>query len=342
MINFFIVVFLSLQLTCLSANEKNKTILVVGGAGFIGTQVNKMLNQAGYDTIVFDNLSTGSLQPGFQGHFIKGDLADSALLDQIFEQYTIDAVMHFAASIDVNDSVRNPAGYYRNNVCNTLNLLEAMLKHSVKTIIFSSTAAIFGNPIETPIQETHPCNPVNPYGQSKLMVEKILKDFEEAYGLKYCCLRYFNAAGGDPDGELKNFKQKESNLIPVALRAINTNQSLTIFGTDYATKDGTCVRDYIHIYDLGAAHLLAMEKLLSGGSSACYNLGNGKGFTIVEVLVAIEKVTRRKLKIILGSRRKGDVPFMIADSQKAEQELGWVPQYNTIESMVEHAWKAMN
>jgi UDP-glucose 4-epimerase len=336
------IIFLLLPCLLLNSAEKNQTILVVGGAGFIGSQVNKMLHQAGYDTIILDNLSTGTLQSVFKGHFIQGDLADTAFLNQIFDQYSIDAVLDFAAYIDVNESVKNPSRYYKNNVSNTLNLLEAMVNHSIKIFIFSSTAAIFGTPIEIPIREGHPCNPASPYGQSKLMVEKILKDFEEAYGLKYCCLRYFNAAGGDPDGEIKNFKQKESNLIPIALRAIKNDQSITIFGTDYATQDGTCVRDYIHIYDLGTAHLLAMEKLMSGGNSACYNLGNGKGFTVKEVLLTVQKITGKKLTIINGPSRQGDVSIVIADSQKAKQELGWTPMYSTLELMIEHAWKAMH
>lgn len=322
------------------ANVK-KTVLIVGGAGFIGSHVNKMLQQAGYETIVLDNLSKGHRNAVSKGIFIQGDMADSACLDHIFSTYSIDAVMHFAAFIDVGESIFNPSSYYNNNVTHTLNLLNAMRRHSVRTFIFSSSAAIFGYPQEIPIPENHPCQPISPYGHTKLMVEQILKDYDKAYSIKYCCLRYFNAAGGDPDGELKNFKSKESNLIPVALRSLKQpDGKITIFGNDYPTPDGTCIRDYVHVYDLGTAHILAMERLFAGHESASYNLGNGKGFSVLEVLQAVEKVTGLRLNIIQGSRREGDPPRLVADSSKAELELGWKPQYSSLEVMIEHAWRA--
>lgn len=217
-----------------------KTVLVVGGAGFIGSEVNKMLHQAGYDTVVLDNLSRGNRKAVTQGLFIQGDMCDTKLLNHIFIDHPVDAVMHFAAFIDVGESIHNPTAYYTNNVTNTLNLLQAMVRHSVKTFIFSSSAAIFGIPQHIPVKEDHPTHPINPYGRSKLMVEQILKDFDQAYGLKSSCLRYFNAAGGDPDGEIKNFKTQESNLIPVALRSLkDPNGAITVFGTDYPTTDST-------------------------------------------------------------------------------------------------------
>lgn len=341
----YLLIVIMLLFTTLAAEQipsNKKTILVVGGAGFIGSHINKLLHQFGYETIVLDNLSKGNRKAVTRGLFIQGDLADNACLDQIFQNHPIDAVMHFAAYIDVGESVTNPAAYYTNNVANTMNLLNAMLKHSVKYIIFSSTAAIFGNPIELPVKETHPCMPLNPYGKTKLMIEHMLQDYGYAYGIKFCCLRYFNAAGGDPEGEIKNFKRKESNLIPVALRSLKNGTPITIFGTDYPTMDGTCIRDYIHILDLGSAHILAMEHLLSGKESAFYNLGNGKGFSVLEVLNTVEKVTGKPLNIMMGPRREGDSPCLIADSKKAELELGWKPQYTSLEIMIEHAWKALH
>lgn len=320
--------------------ENNKTILVVGGAGFIGSKVNQLLHQYGFQTVIYDNLSTGIYTPQLEGTFIQGDLGDVETLNRTFEQYSIDAVIHLAASIDVNESVQNPSLYYRNNVVNTLNLLNTMLAHGVKNLIFSSTAAVYGTPLEIPITEAHPCNPVNPYGQTKLMVEKILRDYDLAYGLKSICLRYFNAAGGDPSGKMKNYKMKESNLIPIALRAVKKNEPITIFGTDYSTHDGTCIRDYIHVYDLATAHIQAMEKLFQGGNSNCYNLGTGKGYSVEEVITTIQQITGIKLTVHHGPRRAGDVPIVIADSNKAFQDLGWKPQYPSLELIIRHAWQA--
>lgn len=320
-----------------------KTVLVVGGAGFIGSHVNKLLYQNGYDTIVFDNLSRGSKEAVKYGRFIEGDLGDIQALNEVFENNTIDAVMHFAAFTDVGDSCVNPGIYYINNVANSVNLLQVMAQHSVKVFIFSSTAAIFGPPEEIPIKETHSCHPISPYGRSKLMVEQILADFDIAHGIKYCSLRYFNAAGGDPDHILKNYKSKESNLIPLALRSLQEPQkSITIFGMDYSTPDGTGVRDYIHVCDLASAHILAMEKLLAGSSSCLYNLGNGKGYSVLEVVNAIEKITGKQINLIYGERRQGDVPYVLASSEKAKNELGWEPQYSSLEIMIEHAWNALN
>lgn len=320
----------------------HKTILVVGGAGFIGSHVNKMLHQAGYRTIVLDNLSSGSELAVTHGTFIKGDLADTNCLNSLFSTHKIDAVMHFAALIDVGESVRDPAPYYKNNVANTLNLLQAMTQHSVKTFIFSSSAAIYGIPREIFITEDHPCNPINPYGETKWMVERMLKDFEVSYGLKSISLRYFNAAGGDPEGEIKNYKSKETNLIPLVLRSLKEpHGKITIFGTDYPTPDGTCIRDYIHISDLGDAHILAMEQLFAGGNSTVYNLGNGQGFSVREVIRTVEEVTKRKVTCVEGARRPGDPPVLVANAEKAQIDLGWLPRYTSLGTIVEHAWKAI-
>ena len=322
---------------------KKKQILVVGGAGYIGSVVNKMLHQAGYQTIVLDNLSRGNRKAVTKGLFIQGDMADSHELDNIFKHHSIDAVMHFAALIDVGESVSNPAKYYHNNVANTLNLLEAMRRHGVLTFIFSSSAAIFGVPEQPYLTESHPCLPINPYGQTKLIVEGMLKNFDHAYGMKSCCLRYFNAAGGDPDGEIKIYPRKETNLIPIVLKSLKDPKgAITIFGTDYPTRDGTCVRDYIHVADLGTAHITAMEKLFQGEPSACFNLGNGQGFTVREVIHAAEKVTGLPVNVIEGPRRPGDPPTLLADSHKAQQELPWKARYPSLEEMITHAWKALS
>lgn len=321
---------------------KKRTVLVVGGAGFIGSHVNKLLNQAGYRTVILDNLSSGSRDTVQQGEFIEGSLGDPLILDQIFQRYSIDAVMHLAAFIDVGESVRDPAKYYINNVSHTLMLLQAMLKHQVKVIIFSSSAAIFGIPLEIPISEEHPSHPINPYGESKWMVEKILRHFDTAYGLKSCCLRYFNAAGGDPDGKIKYHQKCVTNLIPLILRSLKFNTGpITIFGTDYPTRDGTCVRDYVHIEDLGRAHILGMEKLFSDSTSTYYNLGNGQGYSVKEVIEAVEAVTGLKVPTLEGARRPGDPPFLLANAEKAWKELGWKPHYPAIKTMIEHAWTAL-
>lgn len=319
---------------------KDSVILVVGGAGFIGSHINKMLYRSGYQTIVLDNLSRGHRETVQYGTFIEGDLANTAILNQIFENYSIAAVMHFAAFIDVGESVRNPAKYYLNNVAHTLNLLTTMLRYEVKTFIFSSTAAIFGRPLKPLIKEDHPCQPINPYGETKWTIEKMLRDFETAYGFKFCCLRYFNAAGGDPEGEIKNYQFHTHNLIPRILLSLKKPEGfVTIYGTDYPTPDGTCIRDYIHIEDLGKAHMIAMEKLLAGFPSNCYNLGNGQGFSVREVIDATETVLGRKVRVVEGGRRPGDPPVLLADPSKATRELNWHPHYS-LKEMIEHAWRA--
>ncbi len=322
---------------------KAKTVLVTGGAGFIGSNVNKHLNEAGYKTIVLDDLSTGCREAVTRGELIVGDMGNVSDLEPIFEKYKIDVVMHFAASIDVGESVKDPAKYYHNNVVKTLVLLDTMLKHKIKSFVFSSSAATYGEPKngEGKLSEDSPCNPVNPYGETKLIVEHILRDYAKAYQLNSCSLRYFNAAGGDPDEEVKNRKIKESNLIPVVLHSLlEPNGSVTVFGTDYPTPDGTCIRDYIHLYDLSSAHIAAIEHLSTQEGATFYNLGNGNGYSVLEVIAATEKVTNRKVNVIHGDRREGDPPVLFSDASKARKELGWKPQYPQLESMISDAWNA--
>ncbi len=320
----------------------SQTILVVGGAGFIGSHVNQRLVQSGYQTIVLDNLSRGDERNVKSSLFIEGDIQDTALLDRIFTTYPIDAVMHFAASLEVGESVVEPLKYYKNNVSGTLNLLEAMLRHQVHIFVFSSSATVYGIPQESLLTETHPCLPINPYGQTKWMIETVLGDLDRAYNFRFCTLRYFNATGGDPEGILKNYKTKEPNLIPIALRRLQEpGKPLTLFGTDYPTPDGTPIRDYIHVEDLASAHIAAMENLFHGAPSTVYNLGCGRGFSVREVIAAIEKVTGQKIPLIAGPRRTGDPPVLVANIEKAQRELDWHPRYLSLEEMIEHAWLAL-
>ncbi len=315
-------------------------ILVVGGAGYIGSHMVKMLLDQGHRVIVFDNLSSGYRDAVLGGTFVKGDLADKNKLDDVFARLMPEAVMHFASHIQVGESVMHPGKYYFNNFTNTMNLLDTMVKHDVRHFIFSSTAAIFGEPEYAPIDELHPKNPLNPYGRSKLMVEQVLVDYERAYGLKSVCLRYFNAAGADPDGMLGERHEPETHLIPLVLQAISGKRpSIQIFGRDYDTPDGTCVRDYIHVVDLCAAHLLALRKLVATGTSSQYNLGNGTGFSVQEVIKAAERVTGSKVNIVEGDRRAGDPAILVADATLARAELDWQPQYTDLEQIIVHAWQ---
>lgn len=315
-----------------------KKILVVGGAGFIGSLTNQLLNEKGYETVVLDNLSQGHKKCVLAGEFVQGDLGDVKLLSDLFSKHSFTAVMHFAALIDVGESVRDPSKYYENNVMSTLRLIQTMKTHEIKNFIFSSSAAVYGIPQEKYLKEDHPKNPINPYGETKWCVEKILNDFDKAYDFKSISLRYFNAAGGDPKTQIKNYNQKKSNLIPIIVRCLQNNTPLTINGSDYETKDGTCIRDYIHIYDLAVAHILSLEKLLNDNKSTCYNLGNGNGYSILEVIKAAEKVTHKKVQVLKGSRREGDPAYLLADASKAKNELGWQIKYPDLEKMIEHAW----
>ena len=315
-------------------------VLVVGGAGYIGSHMVKMLSLAGHDVVTLDNLSNGYKDAVKYGEFVEGDIADSELLSELFSNNVFDGVMHFASYIQVGESVEKPSMYYKNNVTNTQVLLDAMIEHGIRNFIFSSTAATFGEPEYTPMDEAHPQKPINPYGHSKLMVEQILSDFDHAYGLKSVSLRYFNAAGADPDGELGERHIPETHLIPLVLQAASGRRdNITIFGTDYDTPDGTCVRDYIHINDLCSAHLLGLEHLVAGGESKAYNMGNGQGYSIKEVIDAAKKVTGNDFNVNLGERRDGDPARLVADSTLLQKELGWVPQYTGLAVIIRHAWE---
>ncbi len=314
-------------------------ILVVGGAGYIGSHMVKMLAQRGHQVMTLDNLSKGYRDAVKYGEFIEGDLGDFATLDKLFSERRFDAVMHFAAYIEVGESVDHPSMYYRNNVANTQVLLDALRAHDIRYFIFSSTAAIFGEPEYTPIDEKHPHQPINPYGRTKLMVEQILRDYDTAYGLKSTCLRYFNAAGADPEGELGERHQPESHLIPLILQAASgRREDIKVFGRNYDTVDGTCVRDYIHINDLCDAHLLALEHMQRTNQSAAYNLGNGNGFSVQQVIDAAKKVTGVDFKVTDAEPRPGDPAVLIADASLARQELGWTPRHDELESIIQSAW----
>ncbi|MEQ1767644.1 MAG: UDP-glucose 4-epimerase GalE [Methylotenera sp.] len=314
-------------------------VLVVGGAGYIGSHMVKMLLANGHEVVTFDNLSGGHRDAVLGGKFVFGDLADTEALDKVFTEYKPQAVMHFASFIQVGESVRRPDIYYRNNFSNTLNLLDAMVTHGVKHFIFSSTAAVFGEPDYVPIDEAHPNRPVNPYGRSKWMVEQVLADYDLAFGLKSVCLRYFNAAGADPEGQLGERHDPETHLVPLILQAASGRRTeIQVFGRDYDTPDGTCVRDYIHIVDLCSAHLLALEYLVNGGGSERFNLGNGAGFSVQQVIDTVEKVTGRKVKVVDGPRRAGDPARLVADATRARAQLGWKPVFDDLEAIVAHAW----
>lgn len=315
-------------------------ILVTGGAGYIGSHINKRLYQDGYKTVVFDNLIYGHKEAVKWGTLEVGDLSDIDRLDAIFTKYKIDAVFHFAAYAYVGESVGNPQKYYNNNVVNTLHLLDVMIKHGVKNIVFSSTCATYGVPDKNPITEEMKQNPINPYGASKLMIERILSDYHNAYGLHYCCLRYFNAAGADPDGEIGESHMPETHLIPLILSAAaGDSEHIKVFGTDYSTRDGSCIRDYIHVTDLADAHIKAMGYIKNGGKSTCFNLGNCVGNSVIEVIAAAKEVTGKDIPVVLDERRMGDPPILVGSSGKAEKALGWKPQYGDIKMILEHAWK---
>jgi UDP-glucose 4-epimerase len=314
-------------------------ILIVGGAGYIGSHINKELNKQGCKTVVFDSLIKGHKEAVKWGDFFQGDLGNIEDIRGVFKKYPIKAVLHFAAFIEVGESVKDPQKYYKNNVANTLNLFQVMVENDVKKIIFSSTAATFGNPQYSPIDEKHPQNPINPYGQAKLMVEKILADYDLAYGLKYVALRYFNACGADLDGEIGENHSPESHLIPLILdAALGKREDIKIFGTDYSTVDGTCIRDYIHVNDLAQAHILALKKLMAGDESDCFNLGNGSGFSVKQVIEVAKKVTGVDFKVTEVERRAGDPPELIADSKKAREILKWEPKYFDLETIISSAW----
>ena len=314
-------------------------ILVIGGAGYIGSHMTLQLEQFGHQVIVLDNLCSGQAAAVGSFPFYEADMADIAVLDVIFRSHTIDAVMHFAAHIEVAESVSDPAKYYKNNVAKTQLVLDAMCRHKVKQFIFSSTAAIFGNPSYTPINEEHPTRPVNPYGRSKLMVEQMLADYDHAYGIRSVCLRYFNASGADPQGRVGECHHPETHLIPLVLQAASgRRQSIAVYGVDYETVDGSCVRDYIHVNDLCLAHSKALTYLVEGGDSRVFNLGNGEGFSVLEIIQAARAVTSKAITMIEEPRRIGDPAILIADASLAKEVLGWCPERPALEDIIADAW----
>ena len=319
------------------ANEK--FILVTGGAGYVGSHACKALAQAGYTPVAYDSLVCGNRWAVRWGPLETGDIADRERLDQVIDKYSPHAVMHFAAHAYVGESVQDPGKYYRNNVSGTLNLIEAMRDHVIDKLIFSSTCAIFGIPDAVPIVEDHPQRPINPYGHSKLMVEQMLQDFSDAYGLTSISLRYFNAAGADPDLEIGEAHDPETHLLPLLLdAAAGRRAAITIFGDDYATPDGTCIRDYVHVTDLASAHVLALNALEQGAQSTRYNLGNGRGFSVSEVIDEVRATTGRPVRVEIGRRRPGDPACLVGDSSEIRRELGWRPQYSALSQIVQTAW----
>ncbi len=318
----------------------NKYILVTGGSGYIGSHTCKALAQAGYVPVTFDNLVYGHKWAVKWGPFTEGDILDRIALDRVFKEYSPLGIMHFAAYIDVGESVKNPGKYYSNNVSGSLSLLEAARDHGCKCFVFSSTAATYGLPLEIPIPVDHPQNPINPYGWSKLMIERILKDFDIAHGISHAALRYFNAAGADPDGEIGELHDPESHLIPLVIRAVMGQRPvINIYGTDYPTPDRTAIRDYIHVTDLADAHVRALDILLEGRGSFALNMGTGKGHSVREVIDAVEHVSGKSVPSEETGRRPGDPPSLIADGTRAYELLDWKPKFTDIRDIVETAIK---
>lgn len=316
------------------------SILVCGGAGYIGSHMVAELIENDEDVIVLDNLQKGHKDAVKGSKFYQGDLRDRAILDKVFGENNIAAVIDFAADSLVGESMDNPIKYFENNVGSTLSLLKAMRDYRVKYIVFSSTAATYGEPESIPIMECDRTFPTNPYGESKLTVEKILKWCDKAYGIKYTALRYFNAAGAHISGEIGEDHNPESHLVPIILQtALGQRKKIMVFGDDYDTEDGTCVRDYIHVTDLASAHLLSLRRLQNGGESSIYNLGNGKGFSVKQVIETVKKVTGLNILTEITKRRAGDPAVLVASSEKAKKELNWNPKYNSLEMIIETAWK---
>jgi UDP-glucose 4-epimerase len=319
---------------------RDVTVLVVGGAGYIGSHMVKALLEDGHEVIILDDLSRGHRDLVSDGMFVQGSIHDTDLLNGVFTDHRIDAVMHFAAHSQVGESMTDPLIYYRNNVAATVELIDAMVRHDVRRFIFSSTAAVYGEPETTPITEDHPLRPTNPYGVTKRTVERMLADCDTAHGIKSICLRYFNAAGADESGRIGERHNPETHLIPLVLKvATGERKNIKIFGTDYPTPDGTCLRDYIHVSDLAQAHLLAMEVLLNNGDSTRYNLGNSKGYSVREVITLARNITGHSIPVEETSRRAGDPAVLVAGSEKIRKELGWRPCYENLETIIETAWQ---
>lgn len=316
-----------------------RRILVTGGAGYIGSNTMLCLLDAGYDVVVVDNLSRGHREVVDPRRLREVDIIDTEALVRVMKQEPCEAVIHFAAFIAVGESMKIPGAYFRNNTGGSLSLLTAMERAGIGKIVFSSTAAVYGMPAHVPIPEAEPSAPVNAYGESKVMVETLLGWYDRIHGIKSVCLRYFNASGGDPKGRAGEDHEPETHLIPLLFRAIRTGQPVTLFGDDYATPDGTCIRDYIHVTDLAQAHIAAVEMLCADGESNKYNVGTGRGYSVKEVLQAVEKVTGEKVPFVMGPRREGDPPELVADSSRLQRELAWKPGYSDLETIVKTAWE---
>jgi len=315
-------------------------VVVAGGAGYIGSHMVRMLLEQGYRVVAVDNLATGHAEAVRGAEFRDGDIGDANFMAGVLRAFRPACVMHFAAASLVGESVTHPAKYWRNNLVQTLNLLDTMLANEVRQFIFSSTAAVFGNPVEVPMTEAHPTQPINPYGQSKLAVEHVLADYGRAYRLRSMTFRYFNAAGAHPDGTLGELHEPETHLIPLVLQvASGRRESIARFGSSFPTRDGSCIRDYIHVQDLCQAHLLALRRLGEGAGSTTYNLGNGEGHSVNEVIEAARRVTGHPIPVRDDPPRAGDPPVLVADARRARAELGWAPQYPDIETIIAHAWQ---
>ena len=315
-------------------------ILVTGGAGYIGSHCCKQLHQQGYHPITIDNLVYGHREYVKWGDFYRGDIGNPAQLQDCLEKYHIDAVMHFAAYAYVGESVEVPMKYYTNNVFNTIQLFNSVLEHQIRYFIFSSSCATYGNPESIPIDEAHGLNPINPYGKTKRMIEEILEDLDATGSLKFTSLRYFNAAGADPESEIGENHNPETHLIPLVLDVAATRRKdIKVFGTDYKTPDGTCIRDYIHVTDLARAHVLALEKLINGSRSSVLNLGQGRGFSVMEVIEKAKAVTGKKIEAVNSDRRPGDPPVLVASNAKAIRQLGWKPEFSNLDDIIKTAWR---
>jgi len=315
-------------------------VLVTGGAGYIGSHVVKALGIDGYEVLTIDNLSTGKKDAVLFGEFIKIDLKDRYAIEEVLGQFKPHAVMHFAASIEVGESVRTPLKYYRNNTANTLNLLEAVKRAGIDVFVFSSTAAVYGMPLEVPIKEESPLMPINPYGRSKLSIEMMLEDLSRASDFRYVALRYFNASGADPEGRIGEAHEPETHLIPLVLKtAKGKRKNIEIFGTDYPTPDGTCIRDYVHVEDIADAHILALKYLLDGGSSTALNVGYGRGYSVKEIIDTAKEVTKVDFEVSISGRRAGDPPVLIADPSRIKKVLNWRPRYDDLSFIIKTAWE---
>ena len=318
---------------------KKRNILVTGGAGYVGSHTCKALSKAGYTPITYDSLDRGNRWAVKWGPLEVGNIVDRGRLDAVLKQYQPEAVFHFAAYAYVGESVSKPGEYYWNNLAGSISLLQALQNAEITKLVFSSTCSTFGIPDSVPINEEHPQRPINPYGESKLVIERILRDFDNAYGFRSVSLRYFNAAGADSDVEIGEAHEPETHLIPLALSAaMGSLPALTVFGFDYPTYDGTCVRDYVHVSDIADAHVLALKHLDQGGSTCCLNLGTGEGSSVTEIINSVEEVTGSQVNVIAGQRRMGDPPVLVADPSRAMQMLGWTPKYPHIKTQIEHAW----